>query len=551
MTKQEEQQQTGSQQVSPQQSEQKQVSIKTAVTTRPLPPLEEDEQKTTSTEAAQSSLVPSSIRRRQFLIGGAGLLASAAALGTWLWRESSQQPGPLGKRTARGDQLVVLWNEAALEAIRVLQPPMPVAARALAIVHTCIFDAWAAYHPTALGTQFIGLLRRPSDEWTPANKSRAISYAAYRALVNLFPSEQPRFDKLMAGLGYHPSDRANDGTPEGIGNQAAQAVLITRQQDGANQLGDLHAGAYSDYTKYQPLNTPEAEKNFKLWQPLRVSDGYQGLKIQQFDCPQWGNVTPFALSSAMQFVPRPGPAGYSDAVYLNQAREILRYSADLTDEQKVIAEYWTTDPEREAPVGHWCLFAQFISQRDNHTLDQNVKLFFILANALLDTSIACWATKRAYNSAYPLSVIHTLFKDKQVRAWAGPGKEVQWISGQYWLPYRPLTAIAPAFPEYCSEQSAFSYAAAGVLHRFTGSDRLDMSYTFPAHASHIDPGTPETGITLSWPTFSQAADQAGLAGRYSGTHFTQSDLDGRALGSQVSEQVWAKAQKYINSYITA
>jgi hypothetical protein len=551
MTKREEQKQTSSPPARPKKGNQEQASARTAVKTRPLPPLEENEQKTALREAAHPSLVPGSIRRRQFLIGGAGLLASAAALGGWLWAESPHQAGPLAHQTARGDQLVVLWNEAALEAIRVLQPPMPVAARALAIVHTCMFDAWAAYHPTALGTQFIGLLRRPPDERTPANKSRAISYAAYRALVNLFPGEQPRFNKLMASLGYHPSERANDGTPEGIGNQAAQAVLITRQQDGANQLGDLYPGAYSDYTKYQALNTPDAEKNFKLWQPLRVSDGHKGLKIQQFDCPQWGNVTPFALSSAMQFVPRPGPAGYSDAVFLNQAREILRYSAGLTDEQKVIAEYWTNGPDREEPAGHWCLFAQFISQRDNHTLDQNVKLFFILANALLDTSIACWATKRAYNSAYPLSVIHTLFKDKQVRAWAGPGKEVQWIGGQYWLPYRPLTAIVPAFPEYCSEQSAFSYAAAGVLRRFTGSDRLDMSHTFPAHTSHIDPGTPETGVTLSWHTLSQAADQAGLAGRYSGTHFTQSDLDGRALGSQVSEQVWAKAQKYINSYITA
>jgi hypothetical protein len=551
MTQQEEQKQTSDQQAQPAESDQEQVAVSTAVTTRPQPPLEENEQKTLSRETDQTSLVPPSIRRRQFLIGGAGLLASAAALGTWLWMERPHQAGPLAQPTARGDQLAIRWNKAALEAIRVLQPPLPVVARALAIVHTCMFDAWAAYHPTALGTQFIGLLRRPSDEWTLANKSCAISYAAYRALVNLFPSEQPRFNQLMASLGYHPADRATDGTPQGIGNQAAQAVLSIRQQDGANQLGDLHPGAYSDYTAYQPLNPALAEKDVRHWQPLRVFDGQKGLRIQQFDCPHWGNVTPFALSSAMQFVPRPGPAGYSDAVYLNQAREILRYSAELTEEHKVIAEYWANGPAQETPAAHWCLFAHSISQQHKYTLDQNVKLFFILGNALLDTSIACWATKRAYNSAYPLSVIHTLFKDKQVRAWAGPGKEVQWMDGQYWLPYRPLTALAPAFPEYCSEQSAFSSAAAEVLRRFTGSDRLDMSYTFPAHASHIDPGTPATNITLSWRTFSQAADQAGLAGRYSGTHFTQSDLDGRALGSQVGEQVWAKAQKYIHSYTAA
>ncbi len=523
----------------------------TAVKTLPLPPPGENEQNAPSREAAQPPLISAPIRRRQLLIGGAGLVASAAVLGGWLWAERPRQVDRTVRPNGTGDRLVVFWNEAALGAIRVLQPPMPVAARALAIVHTCMFDAWAAYHPTALGTQYIGLLRRPPDEQTLANKSRAISYAAYRALVELFPTEQAHFSRLMASLGYHPSDRVHDSTPEGIGNRAARAVLTVRRQDGANQYGDLHPGAYSDYTHYQPANTPDDEKNVTLWQPLRILDGQKGLKIQQFDCPQWGNVTPFALTSAMQFVPRPGSVRYSAAMYPDMAREILRYSAGLTDEQKAIAEYWTNGPNREEPAGHWCLFAQFLSQRDNHTLDQNVKLFFILANALLDTSIACWATKRAYNSAYPLTVIHTLFEGKQVRAWAGPGKGVQRMNGQYWLPYRPLNAIAPPFPEYCSEQSAFSFAAADVLRRFTGNDRLDMSYTFPAHTSRIDPRMPGTNVTLSWHTFSQAADQAGLAGRYSGTHFTESDLDGRALGSQVGEQVWAKARKFINSPVSA
>lgn len=458
-----------------------------------------------------------------------------------------RQTGTVAPADTAGDQLVVRWNEATLAAIRALQPPLPVAARALAVVHTCMFDAWAAYHPTALGTQLGSLLRRPPDERTAANKCRAVSYAAYRALVDLFPGAQTQFSQLMRSLGYSPPARASENTPEGIGDRTARMVLLARHRDGANQLGDLYPGAYADYTRYQPVNTPDATKNARLWQPLRVPDAQNNLKVQQFDCPQWGNVLPFALSSAVQFVPRPGPASYTDQIYTDQARQILRYSTNLTDEQKVMAEYWSNGPNGEEAAGHWCLFAQFISRRDNHTLDQNVILFFILANALLDTSIVCWATKRAYNAAYPLTVIHALFRDKQLRAWAGPGKEVQWIDGQYWLPYRPFASIAPAFPEYCSEQSAFAAAAAQVLRRFTGSDRLDMSYTFAAYSSHIDPGTPDTPITLSWKTFSRAADQAGLAGRYSGIHFTQSDLDGRALGQQVGEQVWEKAQKYLNS----
>src|SRR6185437_13170758 len=54
---------------------------------------------------------------------------------------------------------VVLWNQAALQAVRdgTLGPPM--VARALAIMHTCMYDAWAAYDEKAIGTQLGGSLR--------------------------------------------------------------------------------------------------------------------------------------------------------------------------------------------------------------------------------------------------------------------------------------------------------------------------------------------------------------------------------------------------------
>ena len=60
--------------------------------------------------------------------------------------------------------------------------------RALAIVHTCIYDAWAAYDERAIGTELKGALRRPPAERTLANKEEAISYAAYRALVDVMPA---------------------------------------------------------------------------------------------------------------------------------------------------------------------------------------------------------------------------------------------------------------------------------------------------------------------------------------------------------------------------
>src|SRR5580704_19748338 len=77
------------------------------------------------------------------------------------------------------------WNNAGLQAIRDTKLGAPVVARALAIVHTCMYDTWVAYDERAVGTQLNGALRRPVSEHTLANKEKAISYAAYRALTDV------------------------------------------------------------------------------------------------------------------------------------------------------------------------------------------------------------------------------------------------------------------------------------------------------------------------------------------------------------------------------
>ena len=56
----------------------------------------------------------------------------------------------------------------------------------------------------------------------------------------------------------------------------------------------------------------------------------------------------------------------------------------------------------------------------------------------------------------------------------------------------------------------------------------------PAGSSRIEPGTtPATDVVLSWPTFSDAAVQAGRSRRYGGIHFRDGDLVGQALGAMV------------------
>jgi hypothetical protein len=131
------------------------------------------------------------------------------------------------------------WNEALLQGVRESTIGPPMIARALAVSHTCMFDAWASYDDRAVGTQLGASLRRPVGERTNDNKAEAISFPAYHAAVDLFPASQSTvFDPLMASLGYDPANTTTDTTtPAGIGNVACEGVLDYRHGDGSNHLG--------------------------------------------------------------------------------------------------------------------------------------------------------------------------------------------------------------------------------------------------------------------------------------------------------------------------
>jgi uncharacterized protein DUF6851 len=157
--------------------------------------------------------------------------------------------------TFAGSAVVAQWNEALLEAVMSTRASDVATARALAVVHTAMFDAWAAYDGRAIATQTGALWRRPAAEQTDGNKEKAVSYAAFRTLVDLFPSQQEKLVRTLQAMGYDSGDASVElASPAGIGNLAARHVLYARHRDGANQLGDLREGAYADWTRWRPAD---------------------------------------------------------------------------------------------------------------------------------------------------------------------------------------------------------------------------------------------------------------------------------------------------------
>jgi len=476
-------------------------------------------------------------------------LFASSALGSLAW---AQDVSP---------NVVIQWNQAALQGVRDSKLGPPMVSRALAIVHTCIYDAWAAYDERALGTSSESPRRRPWSERTPANKNEAISFAAYRASVDLFPMDAEKvFRPLMEELGYNPDDTSTDPrTPHGNGTAACNAILQFRHYDGSNQLGELSGDGvpYADYTMYSPVNSPStipvdpanvADPNH--WQPLQYFDATHTFVTQTFVGAQWNRVIPFALWSGHEFrdeLARFGPATYGSSALLKQVEELVAMSANLTDKQKMIAEYFADEPDSELPPGHWDLFAQFVSARDHHGVDEDAKLFFALTNAIFDAGIVAWDAKRAFDSVRPATAVPYILQGQQIQAWGGPGKGTVTMNGRSWIPYQPSTFPTPPFPEFISGHSAFSAAGATILRLFTGSDTFGDSVTFQAGSSKIEPGlTPSNPVTLRWKTFTDAGNQAGISRRYGGIHFKAADLTGRAVGRIVGYQAWIKAESLWN-----
>jgi hypothetical protein len=462
---------------------------------------------------------------------------------------------PEPARAATGDNLVLAWNQETLRSIRELPPAPTVAARALGIVHTAIYDAWAAYDPLAVGTRLGAKLRQPEAELTQANKDKAISFAAYLALVDLFPVRQEVFAQRMMELGYM-TDGSDTSSAATVGSVAAQAIIDYRHSDGANQLN-----GYADTSGYSPVNSWDQVLDPDHWQPLCVPlpppASTECAAQQKFATPHWRNVTPFALTSASQFRPDHGPAvtvlkGKPSDAFRKEVDQQLTYSAGLTDPQKVIAQYWEDPPGSETPPGHWNLFAQWVSHRDHHSLDADAKVFMALNNALLDAAITAWDAKRQWNSVRPITAVRWLKKGQLIQAWGGHYQGTKTIRGEDWLPYQRANFVTPSFPEYLSGHSTFSAAAAMLLKSAIGSDTFGMSVTIPAGSSTVEPktdtqaGVPAAPVTLSWKSFTAAADQAGISREYGGIHFNDGDYEARQAGGDVGLLVWGKAKSYFN-----
>lgn len=457
--------------------------------------------------------------------------------------EESEPKGP--------DNLAYKWSQLVITAqandTERFRPRPTVTSRYIGLIFVSIFDAWTRYDEKAIPVYLKDTERRPTDEHNLKNKEIAISYAAYRSLNEYYYSDKEMFTDFMMDLGLDPTNESLDPTtPEGIGNLAAKAVIEARKGDGANQYGEEEGSngqPYFDYTHYSPVNTPEVNNDINRWQPKYFADGKGGKFAPSCLTPFWDKVKPVSMVSGDQFRPEPPPMIGSEELK-KQVKEVIDLQANLTDPEKALVEFMRDGPQSVQQAGHWLKFAQDVSVRDEHTLDQDVQMYFYNQVVAMDAFIASWDSKMHYDFARPYALVHYYYGGKKIIGWGGEGRGMEEIDGSQWRPYSPETFLCPPFPSYTSGHSTISGGCAEALKLWTGSDEFGSEVTLVAGAMTELDNLGDT-VVLKFPTFSKTAEMAGISRVMGGYHIQADNVAGLELGRNVAQEAWKFYKKHM------
>ncbi len=454
-----------------------------------------------------------------------------------------------GPRTTRN--AAYIWSEIALDCTALdteVNAPRPtVTSRYLAMVQTAVFDAWCHYDLNSNPVYLTGVGKHPdanNGNKTYALKEVAIAYAAARTLEACYPDCRARIAEIMRAQGHDPSNYTLDrDEPAGIGNLAARAIIGIRRYDKSNQFTDI---PYIDFTNYAPLNAPDSIVDVIHWTPKVFVKPDSSTFIPACLTPHWHWVAPFSLTSASQFRPPPPPSLTSDTL-MNELREVIALQANMSPADKALVEFMRDGPKSVQQAGHWLLFAQFVSLRDAHHLDDDVKLFFALTNGAFDAFIACWDAKMHYDYARPQALIHTFFEGDSLNGWMGESHGWGRFPAAEWRTYSPASFPCPPFPAYVSGHSTVSACCADILRRFTNSDDFGFSVDLIPGAL-TEPESAGDPVTLVFPTFTETANLAGRSRVIGGYHIETDNREGLILGRKVAEQVWNKYLEYVPNH---
>lgn len=357
---------------------------------------------------------------------------------------------------------ILLWNEISLEANRVShtngqgeQTGPTLSARALAIVHLAMYDAYAGVvddatnYPRYIDTD-------PAAPLTAADVDAAVAGAAYTTLVALFPSQQPFFDTVLAAAG-------SPATPaHAFGVDVGNAILADRAAD---------PGADGPYS-------PSLDRGKHRPDPDNPTQGFYG--------PEFGAKSKgFAITERHELAPPPFDNNeYKAAVQEVRGKGIAEFltgtlpaSLGRRDPDETLAGiYWAYDgvPGLGTPPRLYNQIIRLVAAKKNNSVGDNARLFAFVNTAMADAGILAWDQKYIHEFWRP--VVGVREHDPSMGpAATTPTDELVRHCDPQWLPLgapstnKPtMKNFTPPFPAYPSGHATFGAAALHITRLFYG-----------------------------------------------------------------------------------
>ena len=216
----------------------------------------------------------------------------------------------------------------------------------------------------------------------------------------------------------------------------------------------------------------------------------------------------------------------TDPRYTADFNEVKRLGGDgvttpsaRTPDQTEIALFWW----ESSPLG-WNRIARRVAARTRLDPWEQARLLGLLNIALADGYIGTFETKYCddYNYWRPVTAIHAADTDGNPDTDADPD----------WTPLRQT----PPIPDYDSGHAVEGGAAASVLRRFFGTDRIRFStcsLTLPVGSRCGE----RSERSRTYRSFSDAADENGVSRIYIGFHFREAAEVGIEHGRRIGRYV--------------
>ncbi len=357
---------------------------------------------------------------------------------------------------------ILLWNGVALEANRIShtngngeQTGPTQSARALAIVHLAVYDAYAGVvNDPANYPPYLSGLPAPGID---ASVEAAVAAAAYTTLSHLFPTQQPYFDAVLALAG----DVSDPGHT--FGTHVANAMIADRKND-----PDAGADGYE----------PSLARGKHRPDPDNPDQGFYG--------PFYGAQSKgFAITKRHEL---DEPPALDSMEYLDALREVRgkgiapelmgtlpNNSESRTEDETVVGIFWAYDGAAKigTPPRLYNQIVRQVAIAKGNSVGDNARLFAFVNAAMADAGILAWDQKYCHDLWRPVVGIRE--HDQSI----GPAatlatNDISDDCDSSWLPLgAPNTNsmrknFTPNFPAYPSGHATFGAAALHITRLFYG-----------------------------------------------------------------------------------